>query len=184
MLKKNRWPYLFIACGVALLFFISSDASQHAARALPLPPEEGLYQVVKVVDGDTLWVKKQEGPIYKVRIAGIDAPESCQQGGQEAKQYLQTLLEPSLIVQWTHQDVYGRWLAHLQQVSSKKNIAEQMVLSGYAWSYQQQGKGLYDAQEAIAKRLYRGLFAQHQPPAISPQRFRRQHGPCLLLSTK
>ena len=50
-----------------------------------------------------------------------------------------------------------------------------MVANGLAWSYRFQGQpGPYDAQQAQAQALRRGLFSQSS--ALSPYAFRRWHG--------
>ena len=57
--------------------------------------------VTKVVDGDTVWVRFSNGSEEKVRLIGIDTPETGQCGFEEAKQELQQLVlnqEVSLVV--------------------------------------------------------------------------------------
>jgi endonuclease YncB( thermonuclease family) len=68
-------------CFLLLVVFASSSA-----RA-----EEYAARVVGVSDGDTLTVLTAEKRQVKIRLAGIDAPESGQDFGQRAKQAVSEL---------------------------------------------------------------------------------------------
>lgn len=50
------------------------------------------YKIISHCDGDTSWVKPLIGKKFKVRYAVIDANETRQAGGKEAKQYLTKIL--------------------------------------------------------------------------------------------
>jgi endonuclease YncB( thermonuclease family) len=57
---------------------------------------EHQVSVVKVIDGDTITVQKINSPdrsILKVRMSGIDAPETKQFFGMKSKMYLQQLID-------------------------------------------------------------------------------------------
>jgi micrococcal nuclease len=49
------------------------------------------HRVVSVADGDTITVLKDEAKV-KIRLAGIDAPESQQAYGQASKKHLSDLV--------------------------------------------------------------------------------------------
>ena len=49
-------------------------------------------KVVKVSDGDTITVLTQNKESIKVRLYGIDAPETKQDFGKASKQYLSSLI--------------------------------------------------------------------------------------------
>jgi micrococcal nuclease len=98
------------------------------------------YNVTKIVDGDTFWIEtgtKEE----KIRLIGIDAPESRKTGqkeigyfGKEAKEYLTLLLKGQrvrLAFDVDKKDKYGRTLAYAY---SDKGlfINEELVKEGYA----------------------------------------------------
>jgi micrococcal nuclease len=95
--------------------------------------------VVEVYDGDTLGViinNKRE----KVRLTGIDAPETGQPPwGAMAKQYLQTLVSKAdwqvkLEFDVDQRDQHGRILAYLSTPDGK-HINLLMVKNGYAMLY-------------------------------------------------
>ena len=82
--------------------------------AQPLP-ELSLAQVVRVHDGDSVWlqplgaVAKQAKAKWVVRIYGIDAPEICQDFGVQAQNALAVRLAGQRVaVTWRGQDSYGR----------------------------------------------------------------------------
>lgn len=142
----------------------------HAARAY-------VATVSYVTDGDTLWVQPASGgPARKLRLEGIDAPEICQTGGEDAKAMLrQQALHQRVEVTVKRQDVYGRDLARVRLMG--QDVGAQMVLSGYAWSYRwHRSLGPYGLEESAARAARRGLFAVGQ--AELPGDFRKRHGSC------
>ncbi|MFN3416531.1 MAG: thermonuclease family protein [Caldimonas sp.] len=152
-----------------------------SAGAQGRAPVERLATVVHVTDGDTVWVEM--GPAdpllagrVKVRIDGIDAPESCQTGGPEARAALaQRLQGQSVHLLLRRQDAYARWLGRLHHEG--EDVGAWMVAQGLAWSYRfASGRGPYDAEEAQAREARRGLFAHPDP--MPPRVFRQWHGPC------
>ena len=74
-------------CGGVLLVLFLSGLAQAAAPALPVVGVDG--RVTRVVDGDSLWVSPRSGGrAIEVRLADIDAPEICQDGGIESRRQL------------------------------------------------------------------------------------------------
>jgi micrococcal nuclease len=138
--------------------------------------------VTHVTDGDTVWIElgaaapgRPSGRI-KVRIEGIDAPESCQTWGLQAREALrERLLGRAVQVQLHRQDVHARWLGLLRHEG--EDIGAWMVAGGHAWSYRyRRGRGPYGPEEERARAEGHGLFSQPSP--IPPAAFRQSHGPC------
>jgi micrococcal nuclease len=133
--------------------------------------------VTYVTDGDTLWVRPQEGgaPV-QVRLLDIDAPEGCQAFGAQAKQALrERVLHQRVGVRTEGVDDYGRQLAHVRH--GRDDIGAWLVRSGYAWSMTFRGKpGPYAALEAQAREERRGLWAVSG--ALEPRSFRKRFGRC------
>lgn len=112
-----------------------------------------IYRVVeikKVIDGDTFDCLIDLGfDIYinkRVRLAGIDTPESRtaddyeKKFGLESKEWLSQKLKNStdIIIKTELPDStekYGRILGWLFIGNQALSINEEMVLSGYAWTY-------------------------------------------------
>ena len=90
-------------------------------------------QVVKVSDGDTLSVTAK-GKTFKIRLAGIDAPEKDQGYGLKSSTYLKRLVQNRQVkLSVTGQDQYGRLIASIWL--NNKNINLTMVRTGHAWVY-------------------------------------------------
>ncbi|HET7792107.1 MAG TPA: thermonuclease family protein [Rhizobacter sp.] len=132
--------------------------------------------VVRVTDGDTLWLRPDDGGrAVKVRMEGIDAPERCQPWGPQAKAALASrVLNQHVQVKQRAYDDYQRVIGGLWM--NGEDIAAWMVREGHAWSYRyRRSLGPYAAEEQQARAARRGLFAA---PAMEPREFRKSHGPC------
>lgn len=101
----------------------------------------GYFKVSKVVDGDTFWVDDGSEKGVKIRLIGIDAPESRnvfkkKKGyfGPESKAYLKDLLENQLVrleYDVDSLDQYGRTLAYVF-LSDGTFINAELVKNGFA----------------------------------------------------
>lgn len=155
------------------------------------PPAPWSGTVTRVIDGDTLWLRPRqpgtgtgEGPV-KLRLAGIDAPERCQDGGRQAREALAgQVLHRAVRVEPLGIDDHGRVLGRVRLEAQpgdgtleEVDVGAWLVAQGLAWSWRPRGgPGPYEAQERAARAAGRGLFAD--PGARPPWRFRREHGPC------
>ena len=107
-------------------------------------------QVHKVVDGDTIDVDIDLGfdvsLAKRVRLAGVDTPESRTKDevekklGLESKDWLKKNLEgaKNIIIKTELPDStekYGRILGWLYINDQPASLNEQMIQQGYAWSY-------------------------------------------------
>ena len=109
--------------------------------------EYRIKKVVKVVDGDTVDLEIDLGfsltKKERCRIAGIDTPEcrtrnkAEKQYGQAAKLYMTGLLKNAkeLKVRTEKDGKYGRMLGWIYADDNELSLNEQMVVDGYAWSY-------------------------------------------------
>ena len=104
-------------------------------------------EIAKVVDGDTVDLVIDLGfGLYKkerVRVAGIDSPESRTRDkeekvyGLEAKAYLMGILESAetIIVETEKDGKYGRMLGWLYVDDNDQSVNHLMIEAGYAWAY-------------------------------------------------
>lgn len=143
-----------------------------AALAQPRAPETIDGNVIQVLSGDTL-VVVAEGVKYKVRLLGIDAPESGQDYFDEA---IRVLSEKTLSRR-VHVDVKGgdRSSGYLGLVKQgDKPINRAMVAEGAAWHDAENVPSpvLKSAQQA-AQQQKLGLWAADEPP-VAPWDFRGQ----------
>lgn len=109
-----------------------------------------VHSLDKVVDGDTIDVTIDLGFDIKyssrVRLAGIDAPESRTRNleekalGLEAKEYLKKRLKNAkrIVIKTEKLDStgkYGRILGWLFLDDETNSVNNQMIMRGYAWQY-------------------------------------------------
>lgn len=105
-------------------------------------------RVVRVADGDTITVRREVGEKVKVRLLGIDAPESttlrrghAECGGQEAKALMQRLAAQhprvTLVSDPTQDavDRYGRQLAYVVPTGGGPSFQERVLEAGWAQVY-------------------------------------------------
>ena len=129
--------------------------------------------VVGVSDGDTVKVLDAGKKQHRIRLLGIDAPESNQAFGQKSKQYLSSLIfNKNVSIAYKEKDQYGRILGTI--FYENENINLKMVQAGLAWHYvyfAKDNKELAEA-EAAARKEKLGLWADPNP--MPPWDFRRQ----------
>ena len=131
-----------------------------------------------VMDGDTvLLVRAGQSEPVKLRIDGVDAPESCQPGGMASRdELIRLVLRKQVLVSDLGQDSYGRQVGRLSVEGV--DVGAELVRSGMAWAYRfRTGRGPYAALQREAQKDKKGLFSAAEA-AMSPPVFRRFHGAC------
>jgi len=143
------------------LILVGSCLAMFAAAA------EFAGKVVGVSDGDTITVLKVDGTgksTVKVRLAGIDTPESSQDHGAKAKQAISAkVFGKTVRVVYTEHDRYGRTVGDVYAGEEWINL--QMVAEGWAWHYTHfsDDKRLAQAEEE-ARRARIGLWTDPNEP--------------------
>lgn len=138
--------------------------------------------VTHITDGDTLRVRPigsdHTSESLRIRIEGIDAPESCQLYGRQSTVALKKLIGTKQVtIQSKRFDDYGRDVAKI--TLNNTDVGAWMVKNGHAWSYHYRfSAGPYRVEEEAAVRAKLGLFADAS--AVEPKDFRREHGSCYL----
>lgn len=106
----------------------------------------GIKEVVKVVDGDTVDVVVDLGfdisRKERIRLNGIDAPESITKDPKEKKYGLQTKQfvkkwfseNKNILVKTYKEEKYGRILGDFF-VEGQKSLNALLIEQGYAWVY-------------------------------------------------
>lgn len=125
---------------ISVLIIISLFGSVHTASA-DNKDKYVYYQVRKVVDGDTFWIDDGSKKGLKVRLIGVDAPESRNSGtketgyfGRESSDYLKTLISGKKVrleYDVGHLDKYGRTLAYVY-LEDGTFVNATLVKNGYA----------------------------------------------------
>lgn len=134
--------------------------------------EELRGRVVKVTDGDTITVLDTDEVQHKIRLEGIDSPESKQAFGTKAKEALgDKVFGKEVLIRWEERDRYKRILGSVYL--GERNINLEMVRDGFAWHFKQYSKSKELADtEVEARESHRGLWADKAP--VPPWEFRKQ----------
>ena len=168
----NQFKHLAqMALGLALALL-----GPHTTLAATDPGPTLQGQVVRVSDGDTVTLQTQDSTI-KIRLAGIDAPETKMPHGPQAKAHLAALVlgkHVHAIAQ--KKDRYGRTIATLMLNTKDVNLA--MVQAGMAWHYKQYEREQTEVQaltyartELVARGEGRGLWGEAD--AVPPWAWRQ-----------
>jgi len=163
-------PWLLAAaCAVALAF-----NSRPAIGSPPAISSTLRGTVVQVLDGDSLRVRLESGPI-EVRLHAADAPEYDQPGGREARRALARRLAPGTIVELEpiEQDRYERIVAIVH--AGAEDVNAWVVQQGHAWAYRHYTTDeRYCRWEDEARQAKRGLWQLPAHSRIAPWDWRRR----------
>ena len=149
--------------------------------AMPVCAETDIKGMVRhVYDGDTALVISRNAGKVKVRLYGIDAPETDKPGkpgqpvGSQAKRMLMyKILGRTVNVEVRDKDQYGRVVGVVRQ--GGRDVNAEMVREGMAWAYRQYLHGAYASEyialEENARRHRIGIWRQGnpQPPWVFRQ---------------
>lgn len=134
-------------------------------------------RVVSVSDGDTVTILTPSKEQHRVRLAGIDAPESRQAFGQRSKQALSDIAyRQTVVVEWDKRDRYGRIIGKVLVGGVDANLEQ--IRRGMAWHYKQYAREQsaedrlrYAKAEDLARDERIGLWRDKDP--VPPWDFRR-----------
>jgi endonuclease YncB( thermonuclease family) len=126
-----------------------------------------------VIDGDTFEITTAGNQVFKIRLAGIDAPELAQDEGEHCQSVLSDKLQDNLLfVRITSKDIYGRYLGYAW-IAGTPDINLWMIQQGCSWSYvtESSKRKLYKFAQSQAKAAHVGLWKNVD--AIAPSEFRK-----------
>ena len=138
--------------------------------------------MTRVIDGDTVEIETGGG-LFKqlqkerVRLYGIDAPETSQSGGKDSTEHLKRLIGPNrkMWMDKVDTDQYGRTVGLIYR---RKNRPEDsynymMIRDGQAWSYmaRSQDRQRFKNAEELAARHGWGLWKKGN--AAAPWEYRQ-----------
>jgi endonuclease YncB( thermonuclease family) len=137
-----------------LIFMVSLSASA----------EDFTGQVVRIIDGDTIEVMHL-GQAKRVRLHGLDCPETGQPYGERARKYTSThTLRKTVTVIVSDTDKDGHTIGQVI-LPDMSNLNIVLISAGLAWwheTYAPEDKILMDVQKS-AKAGKRGLWADTNP---------------------
>jgi len=142
------------------------------------PPDGTKHKVSQVVDGDTLKIETESGPVT-VRIIGIDTPETVhpfkpvELGGQDASDKAKELLEGQIVtIHYDPDPKHGKWdkyqrlLAYLD-LPDGRDFGLVMIQGGFTKAYPDypfSRQELYLEAEQVARQEKVGLWAVQIEP--------------------
>ena len=126
-------------------------------------------EVLRVIDGDTVEVALKKGLFGKsqtqrIRLYGIDAPESAQRGGQDATKHLQRMIgrRKRIWMDSAGLDQYNRTVAIIYPDKSKPTNSYniRMLETGHARAYMTRGahRAPYQRAERQAREANLGIW--------------------------
>jgi len=159
---------------------------------LALLPLAGLAEtitgkVVHVADGDTVTILTSQKQQHRVRIAGIDAPESAQPFGNRSKQSLASMAHgKEAFADCPKIDRYGRKVCKVwvqpedcPQCGKTRDVGLEQISAGLAWWYRAYAKdqsaedrGRYESEEDEARLRKRGLWVENS--SVPPWEWRKK----------
>jgi len=131
-------------------------------------------QVVRIFDGDTITVADPNNydRRYKIRLAGVDAPERRQEGGIAAHKFLDeisSLKHVSVYIYKSSRDHYPHdiesqnlILADVYRADGAR-LNEAMVRYGHAWWEPGRKDSTLENAQALARQEGRGIWEKHNP---------------------
>ena len=145
----------------------------------PRFPRKFKARVVHVCDGDSIWVKQRFGRRVKLRLIGIDAPETEQAFGRDATECLKRKIAGEAVdVTAVGVDPYGRLVSRV--MLGKTDVSEFMIREGLAWPYwryfarlSQDDAVRYNTACESAKKKKKGLWQETNP--LAPWTWRENH---------
>ncbi len=126
-------------------------------------------RVVKITDGDTLYVLDANYKEHKIRLAGIDAPERKQAYGLASRKYLASIVAGQQVtVEYQKRDRYGRIVGKV--LLDGIDACLEQVKVGFAWHYKKyqheqsvEDQKLYADAENKARHERLGLWRENNP---------------------
>lgn len=152
-------------CVIAITLLLLMTADAFAGRTI-----EGIVRAV--YDGDTVLLATREQSRLKVRLYGIDAPETSkpdapgQPFGAVAKRTLMyKIMGRQVSAEILENDQYQRAVAVIRY--GGRDINREMVSEGMAWAYRQYLAGPYASEyigsEEVARARHKGLWRAPNP---------------------
>jgi endonuclease YncB( thermonuclease family) len=183
-LRPKRAARCVWLVAVALTFGVccSRQPERKTTAAQPVTAPSGSVtlngRVVRVADGDTITVLDSTNTQYRIRLEGIDAPESHQAFGVRSKKNLSEMVfGKDVTVVYQKTDQYGRLVGKI--LLDGKDVNLEQLKAGMAWHYKEyqreqtpEDREVYAKAEDEARTARRGLWQDQEP--VEPSEFRKE----------
>ena len=183
MIRTKQFQLLILFAAVILLFSGCSHSPKPANQpshrsADPAGAQTLTGRVVRVADGDTVTVLDSSNSQRRIRLEGIDAPESHQAFGTQSKKNLSEMIfGKDVMVVYQKTDQYGRLVGRITVEGKDVNLEQ--LKAGMAWHYKEyqreqapEDRDLYAKAENEAHAARRGLWQDADP--VEPSAFRKE----------
>jgi micrococcal nuclease len=156
------------------LLIVARNYWSEPPASIPIePPVVGAFDVVRVVDGDTIII----APNKRVRLIGVNAPESVKPDspvepwGPEAGEFTREFLAGGTVrLEYDRErvDRFGRYLAYVWV--GKRMLNEELLRAGLAhwerhFNYASEKKQRFREAQDEARRAGRGIWSNARAPA-------------------
>lgn len=123
-------------------------------------------KITKVYDGNTFWVKMENGDIDSVKFWGVDCPELKQQYGVAAREHLENQIHRLIDIEYKGRDKNNYILGIITYKNKKGdeiNLNEELIAKGYAWKNKYTDDKNYEKLEKKARKSKVGLWRNSNP---------------------
>ncbi len=172
-MKRTFYSILTILISILVIYVCQSNLFQ--TEKSKKEGKMSYYFVARVIDGDTFIIKNDENRSERVRLIGIDAPESIKSEhkniqfyGKEASQFLKKFLTKKYVrleYDVRKKDKYGRTLAYVY-LKNGTFVNALLVKKGYAKaiSYRPNTKHQSDLKklEKVARKKRLGIWQKER----------------------
>ena len=133
---------------------------------------------MSVADGDTITILDSSDTQHRIRLEGIDAPETHQPFGEQSRLGLSGMIfGKDVSVSYQKIDQYGRLVGKI--LLDGRDINLEQVKAGMAWHYKfyedeqtPEDRDAYAKAEDEARAVRRGLWQDPNP--VEPSAFRKE----------
>jgi endonuclease YncB( thermonuclease family) len=183
-LRKPGSRATWFVVGTLLLSLACSRPTKQTNQQFgPAPASASSQQsfngrVVRIADGDTVTVLDANNTQQRIRLQGIDAPESHQDFGTKSKKNLSSLIfGKDVAVVYEKTDRYGRLVGKILLDGQDVNLEQ--IRAGMAWHYKDyereqsiEDREIYARAESEARMARRGLWVNSN--SVEPSEYRKE----------
>lgn len=139
--------------------------------SMPCYAQDLQGRIVGITDGDTVVLLTPEDVQYKIRLAGIDAPEKKQDYGMASKVALSDCAYDKLaVIDGNKKDSYKRVVGKVMVNGTDCNLRQ--IQLGLAWHFKRyqneqelEDRSIYAQEEYLAQKARRGMWSLDEPEA-------------------
>lgn len=160
---------------------IKSLRAASAGKSAPVADDRE-YRLVRAADGDSFELRDEKNRTVRVRLYGIDAPESSQRFGKQSREHLIKLIKGRpLRLKTMYLDNYKRAVSIVYLINGNDidelSVNQRQVQAGMAWVYDYFCTSdicrTWKVEEAMARKEKLGLWKDTDP--TPPWQWRRTH---------